>query len=89
MYAHSRKDGKDGFVYIIINNSKTTSTVVDVPTNATKYVLSATHIRSSELLLNGRPLTIENEYDLPNLEGEVQQAGELELPPETVTFLVI
>ncbi len=89
MYTHSRKDGKDGFVYIIINNSKTTSTVVDVPTNATKYVLSATHIRSSELLLNGRPLTIENEYDLPNLEGEVQQAGELELPPETVTFLVI
>lgn len=88
-YAYSRKDGKDGYVYVLINNSRTESTFVELPVDAQRYTLSAEHIRSSQLLLNGRPLNVSGEYELPGLEGEEQKADTLELAPATVTFLVV
>ncbi len=89
LYAHSRKDGKDGYVYILINNSKTEKTSIEVPSQAERYTLSATDLRSKEVLLNGEPLTLEGECILPTLTPIKEEAGVIELDPTTITFLVI
>ncbi len=88
-YAHSRKDQKDGYVYILINNSRTESTRVSLPKEASRYTLSAETVRSKQILLNGAPLEISGTATLPELKGETTEAGLLELAPATVTFLVV
>lgn len=89
LYAHSRKDGKAGYVYILINNSKTEKTFVEIPAKVERYTLSAAHLRSREVLLNGKPLTLEGECTLPELNAATEEAGIIELAPATITFLVI
>ena len=89
IYCHSRKDGKDGYVYLIINNSRDT-TLVDLPTEGTRYTLTGNgKIRSRTMLLNGRELKLGANDQLPDLSGAYQEAGTLKLPPYSCTFLVI
>lgn len=88
LYAHSRRDGKEGFVYILVNNSRTETTRLELPVDAVRYTLSAEHLRSNVMLLNGKPLELENDQ-LPALEGQLQPAGMVEAAPATVTFLVV
>ena len=47
IYCHSRKDRKPGVVYLVINNSLTRTTTVELPKKADRYTLSAEHIRST------------------------------------------
>lgn len=89
VYAHSRRDGKPGLVYLIINNSLTDATTVDLPCKAQRYTLSAPTLRSPVMYLNGRPLELKGEHTLPDLSPVEQPAGTLELAPASVTFLVL
>ena len=91
VYAHSRKDGKDGVVYLIINNSLTDALSVELPKDAVRYTLAGEggSIRATVMTLNGRPLVLGEDNALPPLEGEAQPAGTLELAPGTCTFLVV
>lgn len=89
VYAHSRKDGKEGVVYLIINNSEDVTTV-DLPVNAVRYTLSGNgKLRSRTMLLNGRELVLGENDQLPDLSGLEQPAGKVELAPQTCTFLVV
>ena len=60
VYAHSRKDGKDGVVYLIINNSLTESTTVELPKDADRYTLASENgnVRATVMTLNGKPLVL-------------------------------
>ena len=89
LYAHSRKDGKEGYVYILVNNSRTEKTILDIPVKSTRYTLSSNNLRSQEVLLNGKLLALENEYDIPQIKGIVEDKGLLEIEPLTITFLVV
>ena len=89
VYAHSRKDGKEGLVYLVINNSLTEETIVSIPKEAEIYVLGAEKIRSRVMQLNGKDLMLENQNVLPNLEGKTIAAGNLVLAPATCTFIVL
>lgn len=91
VYAHSRKDGKDGTAYLVINNSKTEITMVDVPVDGTIYVLAGKdgNKRATIMTLNGRDLVLDENNDLPDLSGEKVTAGKIELAPMTCTFLVV
>lgn len=89
VYAHSRKDGKEGVVYLIINNSAQVTTV-DLPAEAVRYTLSGNgKLRSRTMLLNGQELKLGENDELPVLEGVQQPAGTNELAPQTCTFLVV
>ncbi len=88
-YANSRKDGKEGYTYTLINNSRNESTFVEVPAKAKCYTLSADTLRSKEVLLNGEPLRLVGDHGLPEIKGLDIETGELELKPATVTFLVV
>ncbi len=89
VYAHSRKDGKEGAVYLIINNSLTEKTAVSLPKNADIYTLSADDLRSREIKLNGKVLDIKDTCTIPELRPSLHMAGTLELAPATVTFIVL
>ena len=89
VYAHSRKDGRDGAVYLIINNSAG-ETTVERPTDAVRYTLTGRDgLRSRVMCLNGRDLVLGEDDALPNLDGAAQKAGILSLSPYSCTFLVV
>lgn len=89
IYCHSRKDGKPGVAYLIINNSLTAVTEVEIPRSADRYTLSAKAIRSAIMQLNGKDLAISGISDLPELIPERVEAGVMELAPGSCTFLII
>ena len=90
VYCHSRRDGKEGLCYLIINNSWTETTTVELPTEATVYALTGNgKLRSRTMLLNGRELTLGENDALPCLDGETVSAGTLEIAPGSCTFIVL
>lgn len=89
VYAHSRKDGKPGAAYLIINNSLTEATTVELPVPAQRYTLDAEAVRSRVMRLNGQPLTLGENDALPAMEPAAAPAGTLELAPATCTFLIV
>lgn len=89
VYVHSRRDKEPGYVYILINNSKTEKTMAEIPTGGSAYLLSSGNLRSQEILLNGTALELEEDGSLPKIHPSAIEKGTMELPPATVTFLVI
>jgi len=89
VYAHSRADGKEGLAYLVINNSKETTTV-ELPKAAEVYVLTGQgKDRSRVMLLNGQPLVLGENDELPCLCGKEVPAGALELPASACAFVVL
>ena len=89
VYCHSRRDGKDGVVYLVINNSNDVTTV-SLPCDSERYTLSGDgKLRSRKMQLNGKALELGENDELPELKGEHQAAGEIQLAPQTCTFFVI
>ena len=88
VYTHSRRDGKAGIACLVINNSQTQTTTVELPKAAECYTLSADTLRSSVMNLNGKPLVLGENHDLLELTPVSVPAGRLELAPATCTFLV-
>lgn len=91
VYAQSRKDGKDGVVYLVINNSLTDTTTVELPTEAEIYVLAGKdgNKRATVMTLNGRDLVLGEGDTLPDLSGKKVPAGKLELAPLSCVFIVM
>jgi hypothetical protein len=89
VYAHSRKDGKDGYCYLVINNSLTDTTKVELPKEALRYTLCGNgNVRNTSIYLNGKELTLGANDELPAMDGEAV-SGTIELAPGTCTFLVM
>ena len=89
VYCHSRKDGKDGCVYLVINNSLTDTTSVELPKSAVQYTLAGKDgLRSTVMTLNGRDLVLGEGDELPCLCGE-EVSGTIQLAPGTCTFFVL
>ena len=90
VFCHSRKDGKEGFAYLIINNSKTETTTVELPKDADRYTLDGNgNLRSTVMYLNGKPLTLGENDELPALTPVKHPAGTVELAPSSCTFFVL
>lgn len=87
IYCHSRRDGKEGVVCLVINNSLTETTTVHLPKQAEQYTLCAETLRSTTIALNGLPLT--GLEVLQNLPRQAQREGNLELAPGSCTFFVL
>ena len=89
VFAHSRKDGKEGACYLVINNASA-ATSVELPKDATVYTLTGRDgLRSSVMQLNGRDLVLGENDELPCLCGAEVKAGTIELPAESCSFIVL
>ena len=88
VYCHSRKDGKEGRAYLIINNS-VEATKVELPGEAQAYVLGGNgDLRSRVMYLNGKALTLGENDELPALDGETV-SGTVELPAYCCAFYIL
>jgi hypothetical protein len=89
VYCHSRKDGKEGFVYLIVNNDLENAMTVELPGEAEVYALAGRDgMRSSVMTLNGTDLVAGPKGELPQLAG-VKAAGSLEIAPGSCAFIVV
>lgn len=89
VYCHSRKDSKDGYVFLVINNSWTETTTVELPKEAEAYALTGNGtLRSRTMLLNGKELVLGENDELPELTGTMV-SGKVEVAPGGCTFFVI
>ena len=89
VYVHSRKDGQEGYCYLVINNSAEPTTV-ELPKEAEVYLLSGEgKLRSRKMCLNGKALELGEGDALPCLCGEKHAAGAFEMPAQTIAFFVI
>ena len=90
VFAHNRADGQDGVAYLVINNSWDETTTVELPKEAKVYALTGTTgMRSRTMSLNGKPLVLGENDELPALEGVTVPAGEIEVAPGGCTFIVL
>ncbi|MCD8354898.1 MAG: beta-glucuronidase [Clostridiales bacterium] len=91
IYAHSRKDGKPGVVYLVINTSTTEATTAELPKDAQRYTLEGLDgkLRATVMTLNGQPLVLGEGNSLPAMEPVAQSAGPITFAPATCTFLVL
>jgi len=87
IYCHSRRDGKAGVVYLVINNSLTETTTIHLPKQAEQYTLCAKTLRSSIMTINGILLT--GPEPLRDLPKRTQAEGTIEVAPGTCTFFVL
>ena len=89
VYCHSRKDGETGYSYLIINNSLTDCTTVELPQKATLYELSGNgNMRNKVMHLNSRPLRLGENNELPCLCGK-EVEGTISIAPGSCAFIVI
>jgi len=89
VYCHSRRDGKDGLVYLVINNSMENETVVSLPGKAEVFVLAGRDgMRSRVMTLNGNDLVLGENDSLPCLCGQ-ECEGEITLAPGSCAFFVL
>ncbi len=89
IFAYDRKDKKDGYVYMVINNSKAEETVVDFGKSADVYLLSADELRSEEMKLNGEVLQLGENDAFPAIRPDMNEDGNVVLPPVSVAFVVV
>ena len=88
VYCHSRKDGKDGCVWLVINNSAE-ATTVELPKDAEVYALTGNgKMRSRTMCLNGKELVLGENDELPEMTG-VKASGKVEVAPGGCTFIVL
>ena len=89
VYAHSRKDGQEGLCWLVVNNSNE-STTLELPKAGKAYILTGDgKLRSRVMCLNGKPLTLGENDELPSLEGMDVPAGNLEIPATGCAFIVL
>ena len=89
VFCHDRADGKEGKAYLVINNSWTESTTVELPKAAEVYALTGTTgMRSRTMSLNGRELVLGENDELPELTG-VTMEGTLEVAPGSCVFILL
>ncbi len=91
VYVQSYKGGESKKCYLIINNSETETTTVEIPADATVYTLAGKdgNKRATIMTLNGRGLVLGENWELPDLSGEPVAAGKVDLAPMTCTFLIV
>ena len=89
VYCHSRRDGKEGCAWLVINNSSE-PTSVELPKAAEVYALTGNgKMRSRTMLLGGRELVLGEGDELPDLSGVAVEAGTIEVAPGGCTFIVL
>ncbi|MGM9634849.1 MAG: beta-glucuronidase [Candidatus Avispirillum sp.] len=89
IYCHSRRDGKDGAAYLVINNSLSDTLTAELVRDAQIYTLSAGSLRSPVMRLNGKELRLNEDGSLPDMSPVPVSAGTAEFLPASCTFIVM
>lgn len=89
VYAHSRKDGKPGYAYVVINNSKTDATTIELPADGELYLLDSEKLRVQEIRVNGEVVKPTDDEEMPEIAAKPVEKGTLEIPAASVAFVIV
>ena len=91
IYAFAQcRQGRAGAVALLLINADQQRTYqFNVPTDSERYSLTAEHLEDKTVFLNGKPLALRGDGDMPELIGEPVQAGKLAVAPRSITFLAM
>jgi hypothetical protein len=89
LYAHCLRDHAGGVTLLVINLSRTETKLIDLPTAADVYVLTAPGLDKDEVQLNGQELRLTSGDEFPDLSGKRVPAGRIDLKPASITFLAV
>ncbi len=91
VYVQSYKADPTKKCYVIINNSETEATTVEIPTEGLVWDLAGKdgNKRASVMTLNGKDLVLGENNELPDLSGAPIAAGKYELAPMHCAYLVV
>ncbi|WP_245310613.1 hypothetical protein [Bradyrhizobium valentinum] len=87
LYAHCRRGIRGAVTLLAINTDRTTAAILRLPVASERYTLSADHLQSAEVKLNGAALELAPNDDLPRLAAVTSPPGPVEIGPTTITFL--
>lgn len=88
-YAHCLQGHPGGVALLLVNADQQHTYQLNVPTDSERYTLTAEHLEDKTVLLNGKPLALATDEDLPEFTGERIHAGKLAVSPKSITFLSI
>jgi heparanase 1 len=90
VFAHCLVGTPSGVALVAVNTDRSSTRAVTIPASAERYTLaSSTGLLSHRVTLNGRELRLEKDDSVPALRGIPTQAGEIDLPPASITFLAV
>lgn len=89
VFIHYRRDGKRGLTYLVLNPSRDKTLSLDLPGDAEEYRLSADSMISPVMKVNGMPLQLTDDDQLPEIHPVFRKKGEVTLEPLTAAFFVM
>ena len=89
IYAHCLRGVPGGVAMLLLNTSPTNTTTMSMDASAERYTLTAPELTAGSVMLNGRPLALGTDDQLPEMAGQATAMGSLELAPASITFLAL
>ena len=86
VYAHCLRDRPGGVTVLAINTSDA-ARALDVSTPADIYVLTASSLESTTVLLNGRPLAVGRDNRVPTFQPRRVQGPRVTVAPASIAFI--
>jgi heparanase len=89
LYAHCLRGRQGGVALLAINRDRTHAQSLDLPAPASRYTLTAADLTATRIKLNGHNLRLDAHDEPPSPRGEPVVAGQLDLPPASISFLAV
>ncbi len=89
VYAHCLRGIPGGVSLLILNVDRSAPHALTLPAASERYALDAASLRDTAVRLNGLPLRLGSQDDLPPIAGVRTAAGTLTFAPATITFLTM
>jgi hypothetical protein len=89
LYAHCRRGARGAVALLAINRDRTNAVTLRLPATSERYTLSADHLQSAGVKLNGTALDLGPNDDLPRFTAVTSPPGSIEIGPATITFLTV
>jgi len=86
LFAHNMK-GRNGGITLLVLNTNKQSTTINIPSNGEQYTLTSNALQSDAIQLNGQDLKLSDDDMLPFIKGKKINAGNIELPSASITFI--
>jgi hypothetical protein len=88
LYAHCLRGHRGGVAFLAINNSRASSDA-ELSAPSERYTLAAVSLQSEHVELNGKPLQLGSDDELPSVAGVPLPPGRVNFAPATITFLAV
>jgi hypothetical protein len=88
VFVHNLKNSPGGKSVLIVN-TKDSDFSIHIPATAEQFMLTAGagDLQTKKVSLNGEALELTAKQELPVIKGKKIKAGEIQLPPHSITFL--